>query len=141
MKRQKGYNIILKLNGKLVGGVTSNGFGIKPKIKTSLIKDDLGKSQNENFGYNSDFSISGLMTVNDVAEADTYIDIVALRTAAKLGTLLPFIYGGTAPGDATESGNLIITDYKEDTGSEDNGTYSVSCSVDGELTSAIIPLV
>lgn len=136
--RQKGFNIILKLDGKKVQGVTSNGFGIKPKIKESLIKDDLGNSQSENFGYDADFTISGLMVVNETEDATTYIDIVALRTATKLGTILPFVYGGFASGDAIETGNLIITDYKEDTDSENVGTYSVSAKLTGAMTSSVV---
>jgi len=135
--RQKGFNIILKLDGKKVQGVTSNGFGIKPKIKESLIKDDLGNSQSENFGYDADFTISGLMVVN-TDETLTYMDIVALRAATKAGTILPFVYGGFASGDAIETGNLIITDYKEDTDSENVGTYSVSAKLTGAMTSAVV---
>jgi predicted RNA-binding protein associated with RNAse of E/G family len=133
--RVKGYNIILKLNGKKVVGVTSNSFGIKPKIKESLIKDDLGNSQSENFGYTADFVISGLMVINATGEETTYMDVVDLRTATKEGTITPFVYGGFAAGAATESGNLIITDYKEDTDSENVGTYSVSASLTGAMTS------
>jgi len=138
MIRQKGYNIILKLNSKKVVGVTSNSFGIKPKIKESLIKDDLGSSQSENTGYTADFSISGLMAVNEAADEAGYLDIVDLRTAAKSGTILPFVYGGFAVGAATESGNLIITDYKEDTDSENVGTFSVTCSLSGTMTSGTV---
>lgn len=138
MIRQKGYNIILKLNSKKVVGVTSNSFGIKPKIKESIIKDDVGNSQSENFGYDADFSISGLMAVNEAADEAGYLDITDLRAAAKAGTLLPFVYGGFAVGAATESGNLIITDYKEDTDSENVGTYSVSCKLSGAMTAGTV---
>lgn len=135
MKRIKGYNIILKLNDKKVVGVTSNGFSIKPNIKESLIKDDLGKSQSENFGYSAEFTISGLMCYNEAADEATYLDVTDLRAAAKAGTVLPFVYGGFTAGDAIESGNLIITDYKEDTDSENTGTYSVTAKLTGDMTS------
>jgi len=51
--RVKGFNIILKLNDKKVVGTTSNSLGIKPKLKESLIKDDLGTSQSEHVGYDT----------------------------------------------------------------------------------------
>jgi hypothetical protein len=138
MKRIKGYNIIMKLNSKKVVGVTSNSFSIKPNIKDSLIKDDFGKKQYENFGYEAEFGISGLMCINAQGDTANYNDITYLRQCAKEGTLISFVYGGFTAGDATESGNLIITDYKEDTDSENNGTYSVTCKLSGEMTSGTV---
>lgn len=143
-KRIKGYNILLKLNSKKIAGTTANSFGIKPKIKESLIKDDDGISQSEVIGYDSEFSVSGLMILNEGGESSNFEDVGTLRAAAMAGTLIPFVYGDKNSGGKTLIGNLLITDYKEDTDSENIGTYSISCKVSGvltESTSNSVPLV
>jgi len=140
--RVKGYNIFMTLNGKRVAGVTSNGFGVKPKMKDSLIKDDEGTSQTEQTGYDADFSISGLIVL-DNAETPSQVQLDDLIDASLVGTLIPFVYcrvGSTV----TRYGNLKITDYKEDSDSENIATYSVSTKLEGALnkgTTNLIPLV
>ena len=132
LTRVKGFNIVLKLNDKKVIGTTSNSLGIKPKIKESLIKDDLGTSQSEQVGYDTDLSISGLVILDDAA-TPVQMQIDELMEAAIAGTVIPFVYNRTG-STVTWSGNLKITDYKEDSDSENIATYSVSCKVDGALT-------
>ena len=129
--RVKGFNIILKLNDKKVVGTTSNSLGIKPKMKESLIKDDAGTSQSEQVGYDTDLSISGLVILDD-AETPAQMQIDDLMAAAIDGTVIPFVYNRTG-SNVKWSGNLKITDYKEDSDSENIATYSVSCKVDGAL--------
>jgi len=133
--RLKGYNIILKLNNKKVAGVTTNGFGIKPKMVDSLIKDDLGTSQSEQTGYDTEFSISGLVVLDD-AQTPEQMSMDDLIRAAKAGTVIPFVYS-RAGSTVTWTGNLKITDYKEDSNASDIATYSVSCKVDGALEEGV----
>ena len=136
--RVKGYNIILSLNNKKVAGTTANSFGIKPKIKDSFIKDDLGQSQSETTGYDADFSISGICTEITIAgELLLYTDFTDLRVACKAGTLIPFVYGPLATGQPIETGTLIITDYKEDSDSENNATFSISCKLVGTMSTSV----
>lgn len=129
--RTKGFNIILELDGKKVAGTTANSLGIKPKLKESLIKDDLGTSQKEQTGYDSDLSISGLVVLDD-SNSPAQLDVDYLIDAALAGTWIPFVYSrvGTT---VTREGLLIINDYKEDSDSENIATYSASCSVVGAL--------
>lgn len=130
--RVKGYNIILKLNTKKVIGTTQNSLGIKPKMKESLIKDDEGTSQSEQVGYDTELSISGLVMLDD-SQTPVQMQLDDIMEAAIAGTQIPFVYQRTG-SNVTWSGNLKITDYKEDSDSENIATYSVSCKVDGALT-------
>jgi len=132
VKRIKGFNIILKLNNKKVIGTTQNSLGIKPKMKESLIKDDLGTSQSEQVGYDTDISITGLVLLDD-AVSPVQLSLDELMEAAIAGTQIPFVYQ-RMDSTVTWSGTLKITDYKEDSDSENIATYSVSCKVDGALT-------
>lgn len=136
LTRVKGFNIILKLNDKKVVGTTSNSLGVKPKMKESLIKDDLGTSQSEQVGYDTDLSISGLVILDDAA-TPVQMQLDELMEAAIAGTVIPFVYNRTG-SNVTWSGNLKITDYKEDSDSENIATYSVSCKVDGALTKGVL---
>lgn len=127
--RIKGFNILLKMNGKKLAGTTANSFGIKPKTKESYIKDDDGKSQTEVIGFDAEGTINGLMILNDGGDASIYEDYDTLCAATMSGELIPFVYGNKTANGKTYTGTLMITDYKEDTDSENNGTYSVSYKV------------
>jgi hypothetical protein len=130
--RVKGYNIFMNLNGKKLAGVTSNDFGIKPKMKESLIKDDEGTSLTEQTGYDTEFGISGLVVLDD-AETPAQVQLDEIIDAALAGTAIPFVYcrvGSTV----TRYGNLKITDYKETSDAENIATYSISTKVEGALT-------
>ena len=134
----KGYNIRFKLNSKKCLGETSGSFKITPNVKESLIKDDEGKTQRQVDGYKSTFTINGTCMVNASGET-TQLDISDLRAAVKAGEAIPFIYGGLTSGDATENGNMLITDYSEDSDSENFMTYALSCTVeDSGLTTGTV---
>ncbi len=135
----KGYNIRFLLNGKKCAGETSGSFKITPVVKESKIKDDAGKTSRQVDGYQNTFTVNGTCMVNEAGDATTQMDIADLRAAVKAGTSIPFVYGGIVSGDATESGNMIISDYSEDSDSENFMTYALSCiGEDNGLTTGTV---
>jgi len=127
MTKIKGYDLRFKLGGKKCAGATSGSFKITPEVKESKIKDDKGKTSREVVGYGNSFSINGTVMLNEDGDSES-MDLKDLRAAVKLGAPIPFVYGGVNVGDATESGTMIITDYSEDTDSENYATYTLSCT-------------
>jgi type VI protein secretion system component Hcp len=134
----KGYNIRFKLNSKKCAGETAGSFKITPRVRESKIKDDAGKTSRDVDGYESNFTINGTAMINEAGDDATQMDVGDIRTAVKTGAVIPFVYGGTAQGSDTESGSMIITDYSEDTDSENFMTYSLTCVVVTDLTSGTV---
>lgn len=132
--KQKGYNFIFTVGGKKYAGTTENTFSITPKTKESITKDDNGQSQIESDGYDSEITVKGIMALTEVGEVSTHLDFVDIRAAVKAGDPVACVYGGKTSGDATESGNYIITSYSENTGSEDYGQFDATFKLSGELT-------
>lgn len=135
MENIAGYSIIFKLNDKLIAGDTSSSLDIAAKVKESLTKADKGNTQRDVTGHDVTFSTGGVMQLLEAEEKTASLDAddlmeLALRsgTAAKI----PFIY--SRGGLKSYKGTMIITSYNETTDAEGNATYSLNCSVSGELT-------
>ncbi len=144
-KRILGYNIVFRaaIEGveKLFGGTTSNSFDITPKIKDSITKEDLGQTNKSVVGHDTDFSIDGIVEINDEADKSKKLDRVDLIALVLLGEPIDFVYGETEPGKTVYKGKMLITKYSEKTDSENEATYSVSCSAVTKLTPEVIPVV
>lgn len=125
-KKERGYNIVLKLNGKFVCGTTENSFKIAGEVEEILTKEDEGDASLEVLNNNAEGSISGLMMLVESGEEETHLDIVALRAAVLAGDAIPITYGKTGEVIA---GELILTDYSESTNAKDVGSISVSFRV------------
>lgn len=132
--KQKGYNFIFTVNGLKYAGTQENTFGITPKTKESITKDDNGQMQIEADGYDSEITVKGICALAETGEALTHIDFTDLREAVKAGTKLTCVYGGKASGAATESGTYMITSYSESSGSEDYASFDATFKLDGALT-------
>ena len=128
-----GYNIVLKVNNKLLAGTTSNTFNINPKVKDSLTKEDKGTTRKVVTGYDSDFTVDGVMELNAEEQKATRLDREDIMDMALAGEEHSFVYGDPATGKVTRTGKFVITGYSENTTAEGEATYSLNCGVTSKL--------
>lgn len=108
------HQLTLKWNGKLITGLETTGFAIKPNHENILLKANGGNAAKEFEDYDMTMSISGKTYGVETNEENFEL----LRVASTLGAQMPFIYGRFSQGNQQVSGYAIITDWKEDAGSE-----------------------
>ena len=111
-----GYDIIFQAvvgeQKKLFAGTKSNNFNLNPKVKESITKEDKGTSNKKITGYDTEFTVDGVMEINEAEEK----------------TKRP------APGNTVYKGKMVITGYSENTDAEGEATYSLNCSGITKLT-------
>lgn len=135
MQNIAGYNILFKINTKLIAGDTSSDLSIAAKVKETLTKGDKGNARREVTGHDITFSTNGVMQLLEEQEKTISLDAQDLMTLAlKKGqeAEIDFIY----VRDPMQSyqGKMIITSYNETTDAEGNATFALNCSVSGALT-------
>ena len=63
-----GYDIIFQAvvgeQKKLFAGTKSNNFNLNPKVKESITKEDKGTSNKKITGYDTEFTVDGVMEIN-----------------------------------------------------------------------------
>ena len=79
-------------------------------------------------GYDSDFSVEGVMELNETEQKATRLDREDIIDLVLAGKPLDFIYGDSAEGSTRRKGKMIITSYSESTNADGEATYSLSCS-------------
>ena len=135
MQNIAGYNILFKLNKKLIAGETSSDLAVSAKVKDSLTKADKGNTRREVTGHDITFSTNGVMQLLQEQEKTSSLDAAdLLALALKKGeeAEIEFIY--TRGEMQSYKGVMIITSYNETADAEGNATYALNCSVSGELT-------
>lgn len=138
-----GYNIVVRMlsgsDTKTFVGVTANSLEISPEMKESITKDDLGQKKKTLIGNNITFSIEALSMLKETG--DTLLldrnDIIDLTLA---GSEFDFIYGPFASGSKVRKGKAKITSFSESSPADGDATISVSCEVQGALTTETLPL-
>ena len=134
MSTVQGYDILFKLNSKMVVGETSSSLDISAKVKESLSKADKGNTRREVSGHDVTFSINGAMELVDDSGTTTSLDaddLIDLSLKVGNQAAIPFTYvRGT--GKAYQ-GNMIITGYSESSDADGNATYTLNCSVSGDF--------
>lgn len=134
MAKIAGYDIVFTLNDKDIVGQTSSSLAIAAKIKESLTKADKGNTRREVVGQDVTFTVDGAMELladgsTQALDADALIDLAMAKGEA---SVIPFV---NTRGDGTAyKGSCIITNYTETANAEGEATYSLSCSVSGEMT-------
>ena len=141
MSQINGYNIVFKAGEKLLAGTTSNTFNITPKVKESLTKEDLGTTNKTVTGYDSDFSVEGVMELNDTEQKTTRLDREDIIDMVLAGNPLDFVYGDFAEGRTRRKGKMIITSYSESTNADGEATYSLACASISKLEKDVTPAV
>ena len=67
-----GYDIIFQAvvgeQKKLFAGTKSNNFNLNPKVKESITKEDKGTSNKKITGYDTEFTVDGVMEINEAEE-------------------------------------------------------------------------
>jgi predicted secreted protein len=129
-----GYNVVLKVNEKLIAGTTANTFNINPKVKDSLTKEDKGTTRKVVTGYDSEFSVEGIMELNTEEQKATRLDRDEVIDLTLAGEPIPFVYGDIETGRTKYTGELIVTSYSESTNADGEATYSINCAVITKLT-------
>ena len=137
--RLLGYNLVFKIQDKLIAATTSNSFAVNFDKKESITKEDQGAKSSKITGYNFTFSASGFLEVNEAGEETSRIDKDALLDLALQMGEVPFVYGTGQPGSVQREGNVVISQYQEDTDSENEGTYSVNFDSVGALNRSTVP--
>jgi hypothetical protein len=117
------YQLTIKWGGKLITGLETTGFKIKPNHEDILLKANDGKPTKEFVDFDTNLSISG-KTYGVETNQENF---ETLRVASAMGAQLPFIYGRHTQGSQQVSGYAILTDWGEDAGSEKKaGSWSGS---------------
>jgi predicted secreted protein len=135
MAAEFGYNIAFKVNNKTFAGRTQDNLTITPTIKESITKDDAGAKNNSVTGHEVTFSCQGLVVVSETGATTKLMrdDIVELALAKGDSAKVPFSYQAGS-GSTPLTGNAVITNYSEDSNSEDEATYTVDLRSTGEVT-------
>jgi len=136
--RLLGYNLVFKLDGKLVAATTSNSFAVNFDKKESITKEDQGAKSSKITGYNFTFSANGFIEVNEAGDEATKLDKDALLDLALAMGEVPFVYGTGVSGTVQREGTVVISQYQEDTDSENEGTYSINFDSVGTLNKSTI---
>jgi hypothetical protein len=120
----KGYMLNLKIGTQLIRGLETTGLKIKPNFEEIQLKEHNGSAVEELVDYDTDLTFSGKTYEKDGIES--YHDFETLREIAFAGTEIAFVYGRFSSGEKIVSGNGIITDFSEEAGSKDTGSFSGS---------------
>ena len=129
-----GYNILFELDGKTVAGETDSNLAISPQVKESLYKKDKGNKRRVVTGHDVTFSINGSMYINDDGTS-TELDsdeIIAMSLKKGDEAVFPFIYRRDT--GKSYKGEFIITGYTETPNADGNATFSLNCSISGDMT-------
>ena len=133
MERIKGANILFKVNGKQIAGVTDDSFNLTPTIVESQTKDDGGIKHRQINGYEFDFSISGVMSIADTGDAE-FLDNIEILKLAKAGTPVEFVYGNFKTNKGLQKGTALISGYSESSPADgSNGTYTLNLQSSSDL--------
>lgn len=130
----EGYNFALKLNSKTLLGRTNDSMAIAAKIKESITKDDEGETQSTVTGHDITFKATAYARLN-ASSSTTQLDrddVIELALAKGSSAVVPFVYGPTGADQYT--GNVIITNYAEDSDSENEATINLDLKVTGSMT-------
>lgn len=122
-----GYNVLFKVGNKVFAGTTSDSLTITPTVKDSITKDNSGSKEYSVVGNEVQFDFSGLC-VGTIAQADQATkrnDGIDLALAVGSNAVLSITYVSSTGDTYTAFG--VITSYKEESGAEDNATYSGTC--------------
>lgn len=123
---------------KLFAGTTSNTFSINPKVKESITKEDKGTTNKKITGYDTEFTVEGVMEINEEEEKTTRLDVHDIIALVTAGEPVDYVYGGTAEGDKIYKGKMVITAYSETTDAEGEATYSLTCAGITKLTTDVV---
>ena len=122
-----GYDIIFQAvigeQKKLFAGTKSNNFNLNPKVKESITKEDKGTSNKKITGYDTEFTVDGVMEINEAEEKTKRLDRNDVIDLVMAGDPIEFVYG-----------KMVITGYSESTDAEGEATYSLNCSGITKLT-------
>ena len=133
-----GYDIIFQAvigeQKKLFAGTKSNNFNLNPKVKESITKEDKGTSNKKITGYDTEFTVDGVMEINEAEEKTKRLDRNDVIDWVMAGDPIEFVYGNPAPGNTAYKGKMVITGYSESTDAEGEATYSLNCSGITKLT-------
>lgn len=137
-----GYDIIFQAEvggqKKLFAGTKSNSFNINPKVKESITKEDKGTSNKKITGYDTEFTVEGVMEINETDEKTKRLDRIDLIDLVTAGDPLDYAYGNPAPGNTIYKGKMVITSYSESTDAEGEATYSLNCAGISKLTKEVV---
>ncbi len=137
MIKEKAYNIVMQVAGKLIAGTTDIDFKMTPEFEESLVKDDEGEPSLDATGVvPMEFGVSGLMYITETEDETSHQDITDIREVAHAGTTCTFSYGGKTTGDKIITGNAKITDVSEKSGAKGRPDWSLSLKKFGTATFA-----
>ena len=85
-------------------------------------------------GYDTEFTVDGVMEINEAEEKTKRLDRNDVIDLVMAGDPIEFVYGNPAPGNTAYKGKMVITGYSESTDAEGEATYSLNCSGITKLT-------
>ena len=103
-------------------------------MKESITKEDKGTSNKKITGYDTEFTVDGVMEINEAEEKTKRLDRNDVIDLVMAGDPIEFVYGNPAPGNTAYKGKMVITGYSESTDAEGEATYSLNCSGITKLT-------
>lgn len=137
-----GFDIVFRavVDGqkKLFAGTKSNTFNINPKVKESITKENKGTSSKKIVGYDTEFSVDGVMEINEKEETTKRLDRDGVIDLVIAGNPLDYTYGNLGVGNTIRKGKMVITSYSESTDAEGEATYSLSCAGISKMDKEVI---
>lgn len=133
-----GFNLVMKVQEKILAGTTSNSFSITPVVKESKTKEDKGHTSAVVTGYGCEFSVDGVVEVNETEQGTARLDRNDIIKMVKAGEAIPFAYGEHKSGNTLQKGKAICTKYDEKSDSDNEATYSMSFKVVTELGEEVV---
>ena len=130
MAVKSGTVILLKLNTSVVDATTSADINIAADKINTTTKDSTGTAK-EHLRGETEISID---LAGKWSESGSHFSIEYLIDAALAGTVLPFVWGDTATGALTLSGNCTIGSFKASAPQNAEATWSATLESTGPVT-------
>lgn len=127
-ERIKGYRLNIQVGDNMIRGLETAGLKIKPNFEETTLKEMNGSAEEELTDFDTQMTFAGKTYEKDGVEA--WEDFETLRELAFAGTNISFTYGILEAGEVVVTGTGVITDFGEDAGSKDTGTFSGTIEAD-----------
>jgi hypothetical protein len=127
-ERIKGYRLNIQVGDNKIRGLETAGLKIKPNFEETILKEMNGAAEEELIDFDTQMSFAGKTYEKDGEEA--WEDFETLRELAFAGTQINFTYGILEAGEDVVTGTGVITDFGEDAGSKETGSFSGTIDAD-----------
>lgn len=128
-----GTNLLLKVEGSVVGHTTSCTLTVNLDAADATTKDSSGWAESIAGLKSGELSFDGLVDYSDANNSEQLLDLLIARTK------IDWVFGTSASGDSIYQGEGFITSLEQTGEMEAAVSYSGTITVTGAITKATNP--